>query len=98
MNTALAPEYISLGIILVILVVMVLRIRSLDKRIVYLEKFVQGLIAHATRPPPVAEARLIDGWKRRYSELAESPKKEAYKNRLIEVGAMDKEGNYIDGH
>jgi len=69
---------------------------TLHKRVVYLEKFNRGLIA-ASKKPPITTKQLIDGWRQRHDELEDSPKKTAYRNRLIEAGVMDKDGNYLDG-
>jgi len=68
------------------------------KRVFVLEAFNKGLVAHAKAAQiprdPLAQARLIEGWKKQYEELPENtPKWTAYRNRLIEIGELDKDGN-----
>ena len=61
-----------------------------------LDQFKKGLIAHAKKLPSPPSKQLIDGWKPQYDTLPKgSPKHIAYKNRLIEIGVLDDEGNEV---
>ncbi len=77
-------------------IVIVLAIVQLARITWRLDQFRKGLIAHARRAPGVPEARLIEVWKKLYDTLPkDSPKWMAYKNRLIEVVILDKDGQPI---
>lgn len=67
-----------------------------------LDCFKQGLIAHAKAAPVPPTAQLIAQWEKAYDSLPEHtaggmphPKKAAYRNRLIEVGVLNKNGEKI---
>lgn len=61
-----------------------------------LDQFRKGLIAHAKLAPAAPPPLLIKDWQKMYDELPkDSPKWIAYKNRLIEIGVLDKDGKPI---
>ena len=91
--------YLDLAVILLcvgLLAGLFVVITYLHRRIMVLERFKQGLIAHAqSQPPP--EPVLINTWMAAYESLPEgSPKWTAYRNRLIQVGALDGQGNKVN--
>lgn len=95
MNMIITPEYLSVFLFtfLITLVVLIWRIRSMDKRLKATESFIRGLIAHSKSVPLPKDEALYETWLKRYKELEDSPKKMAYMRRLIEVGVLDKDGN-----
>jgi len=98
MNITLDPELLGhVALIVFMVTVAYALLWMLPARIRKLEAFNRGLIAHAKLQPVAPDKFLIDKWRARYDELADSPKKTAYRNRLIEVGVMDANGHYIDG-
>ncbi len=61
-----------------------------------LAKFRDGLIAHARQAPVTPTPLLIAGWRRKYDLLTPGTSKHGlYRDRLIEVGALDADGNDI---
>jgi len=87
-----AIAFLCTGLLVAVLVV----VRWMHRRIRVLELFKAGLIAHAQNQPPPAPVT-INQWMEAYESLPEgSPKWNAYRNRLIQVGALDSEGNKVN--
>lgn len=80
---------------LVSLVVLIIRIRNVDKRLKATENFIRSLIAQAKSAPAPTDPALHRAWFDRYNELADGPKKAAYRNRLIAIGILDQDANVI---
>ena len=98
MNMILTPEYLGtfITLIVVALAVLIWRIRGMDKRLKNAEAFIRGLIAHSMNVPLPADPAIHQGWLDRFNELDDCPRKTAYKNRLIEVGMMNEDGEVIN--
>jgi hypothetical protein len=92
MNMILAVN-VLVTVILVAIVILIIRIRNMDKRLKATEAFIRGLIAHSKNVPAPTDPALHQAWLKRFNELKEGPKRTAYKNRLIEVGMLDEEGH-----
>lgn len=61
-----------------------------------LDKFVKGLVAHAKAAQIPPNPKLIKQWVDEYESPATSePRREAYRQRLIEVGVLDEDGNAV---
>jgi hypothetical protein len=95
MNTDLTVINAIILINLVAVVVLVIRMRNVDNRLKKVEGFIRGLIAHSKNVPMPTDPDIYRGWLKRHNELVDGPKKTAYRNRLIEVGVMDKDGKVI---
>ena len=81
---------------LVFAVVIVIWLTSISRTTWRLEQFRKGLIAAAKAAPMPTDPKLIKGWIKLYNTLPkDKPKWLAYKNRLIEIGVLDKDGEKI---
>jgi len=81
----------------IFLIIFLLWLGNRHRRSIWvLEEFKKGLIAHAKAAPPPPTAELIKQWTQTHDVLPDaSPKKTAYRNRLIEVGVLDEDGRKI---
>ena len=97
MNITITPEILFQVAVIVTLVWLVIVVILLKRETHRLSLFKAGLIAHAKAVPTKADqAKLIPQWLDRYDELAVgTPKHTAYKNRLMEVGVLDEDGNRV---
>ena len=97
MNITITPEILFQVVVGVTLLWLVIVVWLLKRETHRLSLFKAGLIAHAKAVPNKADQqKLIPQWIERYDELKEgTPKHTAYKNRLIEVGVLDEDGNRL---
>ncbi len=93
MTITLTPMLIASILFHIVIVLALIQLARITWR---LDQFRKGLIAHARRAPVAPTPQLIEGWKTMFSTLPkDSPKWTAYKNRLIEVGILDADGEPI---
>lgn len=94
MTITLTPFEIAILLVNLVLVVAVIGLVRVTWR---LEQFKKGLIAHAKAAQQPPTEKTIAQWTHEYeSPLTSEPRREAYRNRLIEIGVLDEKGEYVE--
>lgn len=93
MTITFTPFEITISLIVLVLGLAVIGLVRVTWR---LDQFKKGLIAHAKAAQQPPTPQLIAQWRYLYETLPKgSPKHMAYKNRLIEIGVLNEQGEYV---